>query len=153
MYNEYDVEILNQVIEHFADVRRLLETCSRLLKPGGHLFIETPSTEGIDSRLFHQRYWGGYHFPRHFYLFDEGTLKRLLGEHGFEPIRTRYLTSPAFWVQSFHHFLIDHGMKRLANFFSVRNAPLLALFTLLDITIALLGNKTSNMRIVAKKIA
>lgn len=150
--SEYDIVILNQVIEHFADIRRLLESCNRLLKRGGFVFIETPSTEGIDARLFRRRYWGGYHFPRHFYLFNERTLERLLKEHGFEPVRTQYLASPAFWLQSVHHYLTDRGMKKLASFFSVRNVPLLALVTLIDLATAMLGQKTSNMRIVGRRL-
>lgn len=150
---KYDVAILNQVIEHFADVRRLLESCRRLLTLGGFVFIETPSIKGIDSRLFRKRYWGGYHFPRHFYLFDDSTLQRLLREHGFEPVRTQYLTSPAFWLQSFHHYLVGHGLPKLASLFSLRNLPLLMLFTSFDVAISLLGGKTSNMRIIAKRVA
>ena len=60
--------------------------------------IETPEIEGWDYHLFRKRYWGGYHIPRHFYLFNRATLTRLLREEGFEIVSVRSIPSPAFWV-------------------------------------------------------
>lgn len=149
----FDVIILNQVIEHFADVRSLLAACNRLLKSGGHLLIETPSTSGWDFELFKGRHWGGYHFPRHFYLFNEDNLGRLLRESGMEVSATAYLASPAFWTQSLHHRIKESSWRALAPYFHLRNVPLTAAVTVLDLVRAALGKKTSNMRMVGRKQA
>lgn len=149
----FDVIILNQVLEHFADVHSLLATCHRLLKEGGHLLIETPSTSGLDFRLFRGRHWGGYHCPRHFYLFDERSLTKLLEVNGLKVCEAAYLASPAFWTQSLHHWASETMFRPLAHWLHLRNLPLTALVTLIDLLRAKLGLKTSNMRLVARKAA
>jgi SAM-dependent methyltransferase len=149
----FDAIILNQVIEHFANPAEILESCKTLLKPGGILFIETPSTDGLDARLFRGRHWGGYHFPRHFYLFNASNLRMLLEEKGFQITSTRYLASPAFWLQSLHHKLMDKGFGTLAKLFHLKNIPLTAAFTVFDTITIVLGAKSSNMRIIARNPA
>jgi 2-polyprenyl-3-methyl-5-hydroxy-6-metoxy-1,4-benzoquinol methylase len=145
----FDVIVLNQVIEHFADVDGLLAACSRLLKPGGRLLVETPSTSGLDFRWFARRHWGGYHFPRHFYLFDEVTISRALRAHGLQVENVQYLASPAFWTQSLHHRVAESRWRSLAGWFHLKNLPLTALVTAFDLACAALGLRTSNMRVVA----
>lgn len=152
LYDYFDAIILNQVIEHFSDPRSLLLHCNRLLKRGGILFIETPSIDGIDAKLFARRYWGGYHFPRHFYLFNENSLKRLIDECNLKTERINYIASPAFWTQSFHHLLLDNGFPKLAKIMHLKNIPLTALVTALDMLTVALGKRTSNMRLIAKKL-
>jgi hypothetical protein len=68
-----------------------------LLEDGGYLFIETPSIDGLDRRLFGRGYWGGYHIPRHFWLFNEESLERLLKTAGLEMKEIRYLCT-CFWI-------------------------------------------------------
>lgn len=149
--NLFDLIILNQVIEHFADVRNVMAACSRLLKSGGHILVETPSTSGWDYELFRDRHWGGYHFPRHFYLFDEATLGRLFDEFGMTVTGVRYLASPAFWTQSLHHRISESRWPSLARWFHLTNIPLAAAVTAIDVLRIKLGLKTSNMRVVARK--
>jgi ubiquinone/menaquinone biosynthesis C-methylase UbiE len=151
MNSYFDAIILNQVIEHMPDVRKMLDTCHRLLKLGGKIFIETPSTEGLDAKIFAKRHWGGYHFPRHFYLFNEATAQRLLVESRFKVKTIHYLSSPSFWVQSIHHNLMDRGQSRLARLFTIRNPLVMAIFTFIDLATLMLRGKTSNMRIIATK--
>lgn len=147
----FDVIVLNQVIEHFADVNGLLRACRRLLKPGGHLLVETPSTSGLDFRWFARRHWGGYHFPRHFYLFNADNLAHLLQRHGLAVQQVRYLASPAFWTQSLHHRVSESRWPGLARWFHLRNLPLTAAVTMLDLLCVALGGRTSNMRLVARR--
>lgn len=147
----FDVIVLNQVIEHFADVQGLVRACHRLLKPRGHLLVETPSTSGLDFQWFARRHWGGYHFPRHFYLFDANNLTRLLALHGLQVQRVQYLASPAFWTQSLHHRVADSRWRRWSGWFHLSNLPLTAAVTLLDLLRSAFGGRTSNMRVVARR--
>lgn len=147
----FDAIILNQVIEHFSNIPLLLETCHKLLKNEGVLIIETPSTDGLDARIFKSKYWGGYHFPRHFYLLNESILGKLANQHNFTMCKATYLASPAFWVQSFHHLLYDNGYRRLSQLFKVRNFFAMAFFTAFDMIRTLLGQKTSNIQVVLRK--
>lgn len=148
---KFDVIILNQVIEHFADVRGLLAHCRRLLNQNGLLFIETPNTDSLDFKLFRSRYWGGYHIPRHFYIFNHENVKQILEESEFQVVERESLASPAFWIQSLHHWFADRSLRITSRFFSIRNPILLIFFAFLDlIIIKCLNGKTSNMRIIAK---
>jgi ubiquinone/menaquinone biosynthesis C-methylase UbiE len=149
----FRVITLNQVIEHLQNPVRVVERLELLLENGGYLFIETPSTDGKDSRIFRRRYWGGYHIPRHFFIFNEASLRQLLEGAGLQVVEVRYMCSPAFWIQSFHHALLDKGWTRLSKFFTVKNPILLAIFTTMDTLTIWFGGKTSNIRIVGKEVA
>jgi len=43
----------------------------------GALVVETPNLDSWDARLFKETWWGGYHIPRHWTLFDANSLRRL----------------------------------------------------------------------------
>jgi 2-polyprenyl-3-methyl-5-hydroxy-6-metoxy-1,4-benzoquinol methylase len=146
-----DVAILNQVVEHFRQPDTLIDLCHRILRPGGHLIIETPNTLGIDARIFRNRHWGGYHIPRHLVVFNSDSIRTLLESNRFSIVRTEHLVSPAFWIQSVHHWLDDRRAGRfIAKFFVVRNPLLLAVATALDFVTARFA-PTSNQRVVARK--
>jgi 2-polyprenyl-3-methyl-5-hydroxy-6-metoxy-1,4-benzoquinol methylase len=147
----FQVICLNQVLEHLQDPVAVVNRLTALLAPGGYLFIETPNTDSLDAHLFARRYWGGYHIPRHFWLFSEASLRQLLTASGLLISEVHYLASPAFWIQSFHHALFDKGWPVLARFFSEKNPLLLAPATALDLLIASMGRKTSNIRVIAQK--
>jgi 2-polyprenyl-3-methyl-5-hydroxy-6-metoxy-1,4-benzoquinol methylase len=149
--DRFHVITLNQVIEHLPNPKAVVERLRDLLAPGGYLFFETPSTDGLDARLFRKRYWGGYHIPRHFWLFNESSLRQLFEGAGLRVVEFRYLCSPVFWVQSFHHLMLDHGWFWLARLISEKNPLLLAPFTAIDLIHITLGGKTTNIRAVAQK--
>lgn len=148
---KFDLIIMNQVIEHLPDVHSVLTSLSGLLKENGILLIETPSSDGWDAKLFKKRYWGGYHFPRHFYIFNEKNLSSTLNECGFVVKQVEYLASPSFWIQSIHHLVKENISPTLAKFFSASNIGLLVFFTILDKLIGVFGKPTSNMRVISQK--
>jgi SAM-dependent methyltransferase len=144
---------LLQVIEHVEQPRAVMSALAALLADGGVLLVETPNTDSVDARLFRRRYWGGYHFPRHWNLFDPTTLRRLAAEQGLEVRAMNYLPAHSFWIFSFHHLVEERlGMPAAARFFNpLRNVALLSLFTGFDIARAALGMRTSNVQMVAVK--
>lgn len=146
-----DVIVLNQVIEHLDNPVAVIKKAYSVLKPGGYLFIETPSLEGLDAKLFKHRYWGGWHFPRHWTIFTSTTLTKLLEKEGFRDTKETWLLSPNFWAQSFHHWLIDKGVpERISGWMDCKNPFVLAFFSTIDLIQKLFGH-TSNMRLVAQK--
>lgn len=149
----FDLIILLQVLEHVEDPRSLILSLSRLLKRGGILVIETPNTRSLDVKLFRQSYWGGYHFPRHWNLFNPETLTRLLQEQGLRVKAHRYLPAHSFWIFSFHHLVADAWQcPKLARFFNpLRNVLLLSLFTGFDMVRTRLGFSSSNIQMIAFK--
>lgn len=67
--DSFDFILMFQVLEHVEDPPVILEAVSRLLAPGGIFVVETPNILSLDAKIFRRRYWGGYHFPRHWNLF------------------------------------------------------------------------------------
>jgi SAM-dependent methyltransferase len=148
-----DVVILNQVIEHFREPDKLIRLCHAILKPGGNLVIETPNSYGLDARIFKSRYWGGYHIPRHLVVFNSDSLRTLLESNGYSVVLSENLASPAFWIQSVHHWLADRRLGRpLARLFVVRNPILLGLATAFDVATARF-RPTSNQRLIGRRSA
>ena len=147
-----DLFVLNQVIEHVAHPDRLVAMLAEALKPGGHLFIETPDTDGLDAHWFAGRYWGGYHIPRHLVLFNQQTLRALLERSGMQVVESAHLASPAFWVQSLHHLASESRFPALASLATLRNVPLVACAVMIDLLCGRFA-QTSNQRVVARRPA
>ena len=150
----FQLIVLQQVIEHVGDPAAVLAKIARLLQPGGAVVLETPNAASWDHRLFRGRHWGGYHFPRHFFLFTAPSLRALLRRAGLEPGPVTSLPSPSFWVQSVHHAARDSRRARVVSRWfhpHLPSAPVLALFTAMDLAASPFGI-TSNMRIFARRI-
>jgi SAM-dependent methyltransferase len=151
--DSFDLIIMNQLIEHVREPREVLERIGRALKPGGHVFIETPNIDSFDARLFRRRYWGGYHLPRHFHLFDTRSLARLVDQVGLERVLHRPLVCPQFWVISLQNWMKDRGAVRFAErFLSPFHPVLLAPFTLVEMVHQRVW-WTSNQQLVARRRA
>jgi SAM-dependent methyltransferase len=146
----FDLLTLFQVIEHVPDPRIMLQKMFDLLKPGGIVAIETPNLSGMDYYLFKRRYWGGYHFPRHFTLFTPVTLSQMMEKVGYDVLRREAMLSPVFWIHSMHNIADDIFLKSLANFFHYQNPLLLAFTTAMEIPAKMIGF-TSNQRIIGQK--
>lgn len=78
-----DAVIMLQLIEHLEDPAAICRAVFRLLRPGGVFVVETPNLGGLDHRWFRGRWWGHYHFPRHWNLFSTASLRRMLEAAGF----------------------------------------------------------------------
>jgi SAM-dependent methyltransferase len=131
--DRYDVVYTIRTIEHVARPDRVLAAINRVLKPGGRLVIVTDNTESVDARWFRRRYWGGYHFPRHWNLFNQGALTRLAVKSGFASERIDTIVSPVNWVYSVHNLLVGKGAPRwLIDRFTLKSPIALAVFTVVD---------------------
>lgn len=147
----FDAVTMIQVIEHVAEPMQLIQKLHPMMKPGGILFLETPNMASWDRRFFSQRTWGGYHFPRHWTLWDPQTMTRMLDLSGFDVVSITTLPAAVIWVWSWNH-LVQHylGNGRLARFFSMNNPLALAPFWFLELLPAKLG-LSGNMRILGRR--
>jgi SAM-dependent methyltransferase len=102
-----DAALLIQTVEHLAEPLTVLRAVHALLRPGGRLLVVTDNTGSLDFRIARRRHWGGYHFPRHWYLFDEPSLRRLAGAAGYEIAELGTMMSPVNWVYSLRNALED----------------------------------------------
>lgn len=136
----YHLVLMVMTVEHLADPVGVMRAVGRLLAPGGKVVIVTDNAGSPDFGLFGGRHWGGYHFPRHLCLFSTRTLGRLAERSGLTAEHVGTTFSPVNWTYSVRNCLDDWGGPRwLVNRLSLKSAPALALFTLLDLPFALIG--------------
>ena len=88
---------MSQVIEHLQDPFDFIKSVQNISRPGTIFIVETPCPSGLDYFLFKQKYWGGYHFPRHTNLFNKNNLMRLFERPGFLVLKHYFLPS-AGWI-------------------------------------------------------
>jgi SAM-dependent methyltransferase len=140
MSERYDVVYMIQTIEHVAAPAEVLSVIHRVLRPGGRLVIVTDNSDSVDAHWFRKRYWGGYHFPRHWNLFNRRAMTQLAARTGFNLVNIRTLVSPVNWVYSIRNWLVGRGSPAwLVERFSLRAPVSLAVFTLVDIVLQRLG--------------
>lgn len=150
----HDVIVMRQLIEHLRDPRAALRQVARKLSKSGVLVIDTPNRGGWDYRLFRRRYWGGYHIPRHFHLFDLESLAKVLTESGFAIERQGCTPSIAFWIISFRNALGLNSIERGRSFWeflNLKSLPVVGAFYLLDWAWSKLGGRTSNQYVFARR--
>ena len=149
--DSFDVVTMIQVIEHVATPNKLVKHLGGMMSKGGILFFETPNMKSWDRRFFRKATWGGYHFPRHWTLWDPETMTRMLNDSGFDVVSITTPPSAVVWVWSVNHVMQAwFGNGRIARFFSMNNPFALALFWLLELIPSKLG-RSANMRIIARR--
>lgn len=131
--DRYHFAILIQTIEHVADPAAVLRAIRRVLRPGGRLLVVTDNTGSLDFTIAKRRHWGGYHFPRHWYLFDAPSLRRLASHTQFSVVALDTMVSPVNWVYSIRNALDDWGAPRpIVEWLSLESPIPLAVFTVFD---------------------
>jgi SAM-dependent methyltransferase len=136
----YDLVLLIQTIEHVTEPPALLQQIRSLLRPGGRLVVVTDNTDTLDFRLFKRRYWGGYDFPRQWYLFNRRTIRLLAEKTGFEIEQLTTQASPVNWTYSIHNALVDwQAPPWLINRFSLKATVALTFFMAFDTLHQLFG--------------
>jgi SAM-dependent methyltransferase len=106
-----DVVTMVEVVGHFFDLRRALETAAAATRPGGVWLIEAWDYGSLTARLFGRR-WHEYSPPSVVHWFTRESLARTVGRFGFREIghgRPR------------KRIAVSHAKSLLAN-----EAPLLA---------------------------
>jgi len=138
--NRYDLAFMIQTIEHVEKPVEVLRGIRRILKPGGRLVIVTDNTGSVDFGLFKKRYWGGYHFPRHWNLFNRNSMRKLAEKTNFDVVRLRTIVSPVNWVYTVHNWLVGKNAPNwLINQFSLSSTLSLGFFTIVDFVLQKFG--------------
>jgi 2-polyprenyl-3-methyl-5-hydroxy-6-metoxy-1,4-benzoquinol methylase len=136
----YDLVFMIQTIEHVEKPDAVLRAIYRLLRKGGRLVIVTDNTGSFDFKFFKSRYWGGYHFPRHFNLFNRKSLTKLAEKTGFEMADLITIVSPVNWVYTIHNGLVGGKKpKWLSERFTLKSTVSLSFFTVLDMILQKFG--------------
>ena len=147
-----DVVSLLQVIEHLPDPEKIILAMREKLKEGGILFIETPSPSGFDFALGENGAWGGWHAPRHFFIFSKESLVDMLEKSGFEILKTNFIPSPYLWAETLKAQRIVQKKNKMAGMLSIGNPMFILLIAFIDILRICVRKSTSNQRIIARKL-
>jgi len=82
---EYDVVVINHVLEHVENPRELLAEVKRLLADDGLLVVGVPNVASI-MRSLKKGKWASLRPEEHIWHFSPATLRRLLRECGFSEV-------------------------------------------------------------------
>ena len=150
----HDLIIMRQLLEHLRDPQRAVSGLAQKLAPGGLMIIDTPNRGGWDYEIFKNKHWGGYHIPRHFHLFRQASLVKLIERAGLKVYKKGYLPSMGFWIISLRNMLglnsIEAGSS-LFQFLRYKNLLVSGFFIALDTLRLKLGMETSNQLVIAQK--
>lgn len=147
----FDAALLIQTIEHLADPATVLRAVRRILVPGGRILLVTDNTGSLDFSLTKRRHWGGYHFPRHWYLFNARSLRLLAAKSGLEVETMDTMMSPVNWVYSARNALDDWGAStKVVDRFSLESPVALAAGTAFD-TLHQLAGRGALLRAVLRR--
>ncbi len=149
--SRYDLALMIATIEHVDHPSEVLAAVRSLLKPGGRIVIVTDNTDTLDFNLSKARHWGGYHFPRHWNLFNPTNLRLLAQKVDLEVVQLTTIVSPVNWVYSIRNALVDWNAPQwLIAQFSLQSPLSLGVFTLFDMLHQAMG-RGALMRIVLKR--
>lgn len=86
---DFDAVTFWDVIEHLEQPATAVDEIRRRLKPGGLFFLSTPDAGSLVARAMGSR-WHYLDPIQHINLFSRANLTRLLREHGFNIVDSRY---------------------------------------------------------------
>lgn len=85
-HKNFDIITMLGLIEHVVNPGQLLESVTKLLKPGGIIMLQTPNSGSLLAKSMRQ-YWPPYAPVEHIHLFSRQSLERLLGQNGYKNIQ------------------------------------------------------------------
>lgn len=151
--DHYDLVFLQQVIEHVFDPTAVVRKLYRSLRTGGRVCFEMPTSEAIDRKFGEKRYWGGYHFPRHFNIFSEASFGRICERAGFRVVRVAYRLQPVHWAWTVHHWLKEKGApSAVYRVFNIQNSFAIGWGTIMEGLALLATGRASNMQVLVEKV-
>lgn len=100
---QFDVIVLNHVVEHLDRPVEVLQQLVSLLAADGVLYLRTPNTASLLSRAFGST-WRGYETPRHLHLFNARNIRHLVGR--LPGVSAKIRTENALLQGMFHESLV-----------------------------------------------
>jgi 2-polyprenyl-3-methyl-5-hydroxy-6-metoxy-1,4-benzoquinol methylase len=112
---KFDLIIMLNLIEHVLDPGAVLRALRSVAQENSFLLLKTPNTDNVDSNLFRNVNWGGFHCPRHWVLFDEKNLSRLAAEAGWRVEWVRYTQGAPQLTTTLMGYLHDKKLIHLSR--------------------------------------
>jgi len=114
--NYFDVIFSIHVIEHVARPDLFMKKSLDILTDNGVVMYETPNTDCLDFYFLKRKHWGGYHPPRHWYLFNIKPFRKLAERFNAEIYGYGAYTMSNFWSWSFHSLFLRIFGRKIADF-------------------------------------
>jgi SAM-dependent methyltransferase len=93
---DFDLIVMNQVIEHLPDPDLALQILRDRLTPNGRMVLVFPNTNSLWRRLSGSR-WINWHIPYHLHHFNLKNFERMVNQCGLQIVRSRTIT-PNVWT-------------------------------------------------------
>jgi 2-polyprenyl-3-methyl-5-hydroxy-6-metoxy-1,4-benzoquinol methylase len=93
---EFDIIVLNHVLEHFIDIDLVFKKLYKNLKKGGILLVRVPNHDSYDRRIYGVT-WPAY-LPFHIHYFSKNSLNNFFENYGFTIIASYEYFSEQFMV-------------------------------------------------------
>lgn len=149
----FDLVCSFHVLPHVSDPQAFLQALVAVTKPGGFLLLDTMNTDTLDFQLLGKSgHWGGYHFPRHWNLYNAQTLAQLAQRCGLEVLEVTYIANPILWMLSLHSLLGARAFSpsRLLKGGLGSTLPQI-FFTLVEHGLKLTTGKTACQRVLMRR--
>ena len=80
----FDAVVMWSVLEHLQNPLETLVTAASYLKPGGALFIQIPTHDGVQRGMAFGQYWALLDLPRHLCFYNQQLLRDLCERAGMQ---------------------------------------------------------------------
>jgi SAM-dependent methyltransferase len=113
--NFFDVAILSHILEHVRAPVTLINEAHRILKPGGVIYVETPSVRSLwvpQLPLFNEQYAAANFYDDYTHVGRPQTihsLYHLLHRNGFDVVEVKYARPPG-WIHRGLRYILS-GLK------------------------------------------
>ena len=140
---------MNHVLEHVESFNLCLKKAFKILKPGGTLLGQLPTTSCFE-RTFFNKFWAGFHFPRHLQIPSRLGLNTALLKAGFQTARVLGVPHVQSAL-SLQNVLVANKIFKVHQFGKIKIYNLLILLVLPLELIAYCFGKGGIVNFVAKK--
>lgn len=118
---QFDLVILNQVIEHIPEPGAALEWITKRLAPGGRVMMVFPNRDSFWRRISGLR-WINWHIPYHQHHFNKVGFERLASRRGLRTMWSRTVT-PNLWTLLQLRVLLGRSVQGQASLIWHVNEP------------------------------
>ncbi|MBQ76780.1 MAG: hypothetical protein CMQ20_17375 [Gammaproteobacteria bacterium] len=89
-HGPFDLITLQDVLDHFTDPSRVLASCEKLLKPGGHIVIKVHNIGCLYAKITRGNFYAIIP-PTHLFYFTIESLHHLLHRHNFSVVDHKFI--------------------------------------------------------------
>ena len=118
-FNQFDLVVLNQVIEHVPDPALMLDRLRSRIRPGGRVVLVFPNVQSLWCKIFRDR-WINWHIPYHFHHFSRKNFENMARRIGYQVKSVRTITPNLWTVLQFRASILHANRSEPSTLWSQR---------------------------------